>query len=145
MFFSSPPDDGSRHGGHHSAEIDDLDDPHIQTVLLNKRQSTTRIHISDWTSTGMSASMAITTTASVVAFSKSRIPPGWLAHMARSPRKIFFFDEVFRRMFESPSQMLPWIRECQHRRRPIPPPPQTRHSLSLTDSLLPRDGFSRPP
>ncbi|KAF8958026.1 plasma-membrane choline transporter-domain-containing protein [Flammula alnicola] len=72
-------------------------------------------------------------------------PPGWLAHLAHSPRRSSSPAPSSSTSDSSPpADLLTRPQTTAHAPLPPPPPPLEPHSLSLTDSLLPRDGLTRP-
>lgn len=166
LFFSFTTDEGSRAGGDDGTDLDDVDDPHLRTSSRGNHRS--RANVIDEEEDpylrldegefppGMSyhASRSIPLMASDYGQAESQdYPKGWLAHQASPPRRV-------RSPPRSPSpssldlpspavesQRLVPDQSARHQRLP-PPPPRAREpvslSLSLTQSLLPRDGTTRP-
>ncbi|TEB18941.1 hypothetical protein FA13DRAFT_1647602 [Coprinellus micaceus] len=147
MFFSFSTEDGSRHG--HDADLDDFDDPHLRssnaTTARNGRddedededpylrldederfgsrqqhqQSTPLIHQDDDESVS------------------SNSPKGWLAHLTASP-------SLHRPRSPSQASTSSESDPPPELYAPKPKQPPQPRSLSLTQSLLPRDGQTRP-
>lgn len=171
LFFSFSTDEGSRTGNARS-ELDDSDDPHLRASEMSRMSSRDdydyrghhmneddddpylRLDEEDQLpGSSRYNSQSIPLMASHVSQSESPdLPKGWLAHQT-SPLRIS------RSRTPSPSsssydpRILPadLIRPQSNKlnktpRVQPPPPPSTRGpiSLSLTESLLPRDGHSRP-
>jgi len=156
MFFSFTTDDGSRKFGH-STDVDDLDDPHLRdsaalSETVDDQDPYLRLDEDQHLGAhGHQRRLEQQQSAPLLTRSPSpQSPPGWLAHLARSPRKS---PSPVRSSSSSddsspPADLLvaaqPIALPAVRTSAPIPPPPRTGHSLSLTDSLLPRDGFNRP-
>lgn len=168
LFFSFTTDEGSRASSDHNNELDDLDDPHLRASHTS-RMSSRGDHRSRGRDTqedpylrldeedmppGASrhASQSIPLMASDYGQAESQdFPKGWLAHQASPPRRFRASSpSPSRSSFDSPGPIAgPSHRHVQPSllsQSPPPPPPRTREpvSLSLTESLLPRDGTSRP-
>ena len=151
MFFSFTTDDGS-HGGH-DTDLDDMDDPHLRGSESGLR--TPRIEEEDDPYLRLDEDENVSRTGFVrgqqqaiplITRSPSpNSPPGWLTHLARSPRRSASPVPSISSS-SSDSSPPPHLLQAQKRPQPQPPPPipPTVHSLSLTDSLLPRDGLTRP-
>lgn len=168
LFFSFTTDDGSRAGSDHNDELDDLDDPHLRASHMSKMSSKgdhrsrireiaeepdpyLRLDEEDMPpGASRHALESIPLVASDYGQAESQeFPKGWLAHQASPPRRFRASSpSPSRSSLDSPGS----IAGPSHRQlylpsqSPIPPPPRTRQpvSLSLTESLLPRDGTSRP-
>ncbi|TFK36414.1 plasma-membrane choline transporter-domain-containing protein [Crucibulum laeve] len=170
MFFSFSTDEGSRAGLHHGAdsELDDMDDPHLRNSA-NERdyhpQQAGRGHTHqheddedpylrlDEDGRNNLESQSIPLIASEHGGSSSSgSPKGWLAHLAASPSP----HPMGRPRSPSPSpsestdsgpppDLFAPPPPTRHHAVPPPPPRTTQpQSLSLTESLLPRDGRARP-
>src|SRR5260221_1983919 len=156
MFFSFTTDDGSRNFGHNT-DVDDLDDPHLRdsaalSETVDDQDPYLRLDEDQHLGAhGHQRRLEQQQSAPLLTRSPSpESPPGWLANLARSPRKS---PSPVRSSSSSddsspPADLLvaapPIALPAARTSAPIPPPPRTGHSLSLTDSLLPRDGFNRP-
>lgn len=155
MFFSFTTDDGSRAGHISDSDLDDVDDPHLRASdasRISRRNYTD--DVDDNTDPGdddpylrLDENATITSQRGVEDIpliasegspsSAGGSPKGWLAHQTspmRSPSPS-----------RSSSDSSPPPDIFSDRRQP-PPPPTNRApiSLSLTESLLPRDGHTRP-
>lgn len=169
MFFSFTTDDDSRHGGGLYTDLDDLDDPHLRNSETSA--GTLDFHHEDEEGDpylrldedehvgihGQQRRQQLQQSAPLISGPRSgspESPHGWLAHLARSPRKSPSPVPSSSSSESSPPPDLlvasPAAKKVMPQGQvrtqvpvpvPVPPPP---HSLSLTDSLLPRDGFSRP-
>ncbi|KAF8550443.1 hypothetical protein OG21DRAFT_1499790 [Imleria badia] len=168
LFFSFTTDEGSRAGNDHNSELDDLDDPHLRAShtpgMSSRGAHRSRIHDIDEDpylrldeedmppGASRHASQSIPLMASDYGQAESQdFPKGWLAHQASPPRRLRASSpSPSRSSFDSPPIAGPSHRPMQlplRSQSPLPPPPsRTREpvSLSLTESLLPRDGTSRP-
>jgi hypothetical protein len=169
LFFSFTTDEGSRAGSDHNSELADLDDPHLRASHMSGMSSRgdhrSRIHEIEADpylrldeedmppGASRHASQSIPLIASDYGQAESQdFPKGWLAHQASPPRRLRVSSpSPSRSSLDSPGAIAgPSYRHIQPSLRsqspPPPPPPRTREpvSLSLTDSLLPRDGTSRP-
>lgn len=157
MFFSFTTEDGSTHG-RHQTDVDDGDDPHLRdsaalSETVDDQDPYLRLDEDEHVGTnGHQRRQEQQQSAPLVSRSPSpESPPGWLAHLARSPRKSPSPVRSSSDESSPPADLLvaaqPVTRNTYPVGRslaPVPPPPRTGHSLSLTDSLLPRDGFNRP-
>lgn len=169
LFFSFTTDEGSRAGNDHNSELDDLDDPHLHAGRMSGMSSKgdyrsrnhqieeeddpyLRLDEEDMPpGASRHASQSIPLMASDFGQAESQdFPKGWLAHQASPPRRLrasspspsrFSLDSP--ESIAGPSHPIQPILRSQS---PPPPPSRTREpvSLSLTESLLPRDGTSRP-
>ncbi|KAF9053107.1 hypothetical protein BJ165DRAFT_838165 [Panaeolus papilionaceus] len=170
MFFSFTSDAESHHG-RHDPDLDDLDDPHLRGSDIEQSREGAQDDEDPYLrldedehvgKKGFDSKQQQQQSIPLIARSPSPdSPPGWLAHLAHSPQR--------RRspspspsssssdsgppadlMVASPPTKSKTQRAAQQVRvqppHPAHPlnPPRTAHSLSLTDSLLPRDGRSRP-
>lgn len=147
MFFSFTTDDGSRHGGN-DTDLEDMDDPHLResgmtaqgTVHDDDEDPYLRLDEDEHFGTNRQQGQSVP----LIARSPSLASPqGWLAHLTRSPRRSpspasSDSSPPADLLVASPAQKRP------NSHAPLPPPSQEPHSLSLTDSLLPRDGLTRP-
>ncbi|KAF9642536.1 hypothetical protein BDM02DRAFT_2063047 [Thelephora ganbajun] len=160
MFFSFSSDNESIHGNNRGHDLDDLDDPHLRA----SRASTTRpglmvddddddpyLRLDEEDPMSRNNAQSIPLIASGGDFGPES-SKGWLAHHA-SPLRDYPSDSSSARSSTSSDDGSPpqdilshqpgYQRQQQQPQRPsIPPPP--RVSLSLTQSLLPRDGNTRP-
>jgi hypothetical protein len=163
LFFSFSTDEGSRAGNGHGSDLDDSDDPHLRVNEVSRKP---RRQDNDYQTDDdddpylrldeedqLPGSSCYNSQS--IPLIESRTGPsespdsqkGWLAHQA-SPRP-------FRSPSPSPSSSsydshVPPMdilhpQPSKAVRSPPPPPPTREHiSLSLTESLLPRDGHNRP-
>lgn len=124
MFFSFTTDDGSRHAA--ETDVEDLDDPHLHPVDEDADDPYLKLDES---------------------------PPGWLAHLAHSPRRSRSRSPSTGSDAPPPELLAQPARpqtKPPPRARPHSPPPRPHSPLGptpLTDSLLPRAGadvFSLP-
>lgn len=154
MFFSFTTDDGSRAGYNLDSDLDDLDDPHLRASNASKMAHRNnedddnpylRLDEDDRQN---SQSIPLMTSE----YNDSELPDspkGWLAHLpsplrpsrSPSPSPSSSTDSG-----PPPDLLIPTV---PHVSLHPPPPPATSTgrapvSLSLTESLLPRDGRSRP-
>lgn len=165
MFFSFTTDNESRAG--HDTDLDDLDDPHIRESEVSRaarhRQEEDddpylRLDEDDHTPTNGFDSRQRNTQAQRTPLIRSDDMSsvssshhgGWLAHLASSPFRRSRSPSPSRSSTSSdsgpPSDMF-FPSGSQARAQHPPPPPSTNRqpaSLSLTESLLPRDGRARP-
>lgn len=168
LFFSFTTDEGSRVGDDYNSELDDLDDPHLRASHIGGMSSRgdhrSRIHEIDGDpylrldeedmppGASRHASQSIPLMASDYGQAESQeFSKGWLAHQASPPRRLRASPpSPSRSSFDSPGPIAgpshQPIQPSLRSQSPLPPPPRTREpvSLSLTESLLPRDGTSRP-
>lgn len=163
LFFSFTTDEGSRAGNDHNSELDDLDDPHLRASNMSRVSSRGdyRSRIRDIEDdpylrldeedmppgASRHASQTIPLMTSDYGQAESQdFPKGWLAHQASPPRRLRpSSPSPSRSSLDSPGPIAGPSHRHVHS-PPPPPPPLTREpvSLSLTESLLPRDGTSRP-
>lgn len=167
LFFSFTTDEGSRAGDDHNSELDDLDDPHLHASRMSRMSSKRgyrsqhygveedpylRLDEEDMPPGASShASQSIPLMTSDYGQAESQdFPKGWLAHQVSPPRRLRpSSPSLSRSSLDSPGHLVgpsyP-IQTTLHSQSPPPPPPCAREpvSLSLTESLLPRDGTSRP-
>jgi hypothetical protein len=157
MFFSFTTDDGSRTG--HPHDLDDLDDPHL---IRASEASQQRVHLSrdgdgdddddpylrlDEDVHGPSSPPPRVNRPSSPSGS-SASSKGWLAHQTVPLRPHSRSPSLSSSSNSSPppdifTNPVPAVPNTRPAPRVVPPPPPPV-SLSLTDSLLPRDGHSRP-
>ncbi|KAH7889339.1 plasma-membrane choline transporter-domain-containing protein [Phlebopus sp. FC_14] len=164
LFFSFTTDEGSRAGSNHDNDLDDLDDPHLRASHTSRMTSRGdyRSHVDEPEEEdpylrldeedmppGASrlASQSIPLMSSNYGQAESQdFPKGWLAHQASPPRR----PRSPPSPSPSPSLSSPSLGSpgplARPPQQPPPPPPRAREpvSLSLTESLLPRDGTTRP-
>ncbi|KAG1794850.1 plasma-membrane choline transporter-domain-containing protein [Suillus plorans] len=167
LFFSFTTDEGSRAGDDHDTEVDDVDDPHLRVSRLSSRGNFRsrahdiddedpylRLDEGDDNMPGAShhTSQSIPLMASDYGQAVSQdYPKGWLAHQASPPRRIRSpLPSLSSSSLGSPEPTIDSPRPMPNRsarpQHPPPPPSRAREpvSLSLTESLLPRDGTTRP-
>ncbi|KAH7906001.1 plasma-membrane choline transporter-domain-containing protein [Hygrophoropsis aurantiaca] len=168
LFFSFTTDEGSRAGNDHGSDVDDLDDPHLQASRMSSRGGDSRgrgiddmddedpyLRLDEEDARPGYASQSIPLIASShYARSESpEYPKGWLAHQASPPRRIRSPSPSpsSSSSMDSSSSPPPFNQPIFHNSirmqpspTPQPPPPREPVSLSLTESLLPRDGTNRP-
>jgi len=167
LFYSFSTDEGSRAGNNIGSDLDDTDDPHLRASEVSRtsrRQDYDyhaeeedddpylRLDEEDPLPGGSHYnSQSIPLIASHPGPSESPdSPKGWLAHQAsplrpsRSPSPSLSSSSYD--SHEPPAGILRANSSKPSRVSPLPPPPPTRGhiSLSLTESLLPRDGHNRP-
>ncbi|KIK97456.1 hypothetical protein PAXRUDRAFT_824917 [Paxillus rubicundulus Ve08.2h10] len=166
LFFSFTTDEGSRAGNNHDSELDDLDDPHLRASRMSGRAYHSgrgddteddpylRLDEEDMPpGASRYASQSVPLMTSDYGQAESQdFPKGWLAHQASPPRRprrspspslsSSSFDPL---PIAGPSQQPPQP-ALRLQSPPLPPPQRIREpvSLSLTESLLPRDGATRP-
>ncbi|KAF8801667.1 hypothetical protein BYT27DRAFT_7173913 [Phlegmacium glaucopus] len=150
MFFSFTTDEGS-HTGHDRDLVDDMDDPHLRgseselrTPRVQEEDEDPYLRLDEDENVGRTGFVRGQQAIPLITRSPSpNSPPGWLAHLAGSPRRSL--SPVPSASSSSSDSSPPAHVFQQQKRAPPPPPiPKTVHSLSLTDSLLPRDGRTRP-
>ncbi|GLB34536.1 putative CTL (choline transporter-like) family protein [Lyophyllum shimeji] len=171
MFFSFTTDDGSRAGHNQDTDLDDLDDPHLRDseasratygrqgdaeddddpyLRLDEDERTGRAELGSRHYNPQSMPLIESEDDSL---SPEESPKGWLAHLA-SPMMRHVRSRS-RSPSPTPSEStdsgpppdLYGPETIRMNPSPPPPPPSTSRapvSLSLTESLLPRDGRSRP-
>lgn len=150
LFFSFSTDDGSPHSSGHArrginSDLDDGGDPHLRTSDGLTTMANTRRDFPadgddpylrlDEVDPGSQYPAASTASTRLLGSSHAEQSRGWLAHQLRSP------SPVSSELGDSPPLPPPIARAAF---TPSPPPPPPPLSLSLTQSLLPRDGQSRP-
>ena len=154
MFFSFTTNDGSQGG--HDTDLDDLDDPHLRGSESELR--TPRIEDEDEdpylrldedenvSRTGFVRGQQQAIPLITRSPSPDSSSPGWLAHLAGSPRRALSPapSSSSSSSDSSPPAHLFQVSSQQKRPQQPPPIPPTAYSQSLTDSLLPRDGLTRP-
>ncbi|KAI0050892.1 hypothetical protein FA95DRAFT_1555150 [Auriscalpium vulgare] len=158
LFFSFTTDgDGSHRGGHGLAnddsDLDDIDDPHLRSsdgAPLASMSNTRRpgpepsdeddpyLRLDEDDSGSRYAAHSIPLMASSHARSDAEPSRGWLAHQ---PTQLRSLTPTPPSSDSEPSPGVSQPPRTLHSPPPLPPPPV---SLSLTESLLPRDGHSRP-
>jgi hypothetical protein len=148
MFFSFSTEDGSRHAL--DTDLDDFDDPHLRdsrasTALHQSRPPNDededpylRLDEDEHLSSRQQQQAAPLITRDDNESVSSGSPKGWLAHLAASP-------SIHRPRIPSPAPSLSDSDPPPDLYAPGPSnQPQQPQSLSLTESLLPRDGRARP-
>lgn len=156
IFFSFTSDGGSRAGNSHSVDLDDLDDPHLRASEHMSRQTVREADMDDEdddpylrldeVEAGVSRHQPRTRN-DLLGVSHSSESKGWLAHASplRSPSPPSSLSSVDSRRPPPPRILSPPLTpppRIQHQ-QPLPPP-RTEIAVSLTESLLPRDGLTRP-
>ena len=158
LFYSFTTDNGSHAGNGHETDLDDLDDPHLRGDSAQYSRYTIRESIDeemaqvedddpylrlDEDEPGTSRHHS--TTLPLLGVSEGDASKGWLAHASplRSPSPPLSESSVESHgpppdIFSTASLQPP------SHRPPPPPPPRAEPTLSLTESLLPRDGRTRP-
>ena len=166
LFFSFTTDDGSRAGHELDTDLDDFDDPHLRDsgrsiakgYNLGDEDDDPYLRLDEDERTGRMGydsrrhAQSIPLVASDNESVSPESPKGWLAHLAsplmhqsrihtRSPSPSDSNGSISPPNFFNPETI-----HIQPRRDPPPPPTTSREpvSLSLTESLLPRDGLTRP-
>lgn len=159
LFYSFTTDNGSHAGNGHESDLDDLDDPHLRGGSDHYSRYTLRetrdeeiappedddpyLRLDEdepGTSRYQASSMPL------LGISDADASKGWLAHASplRSPSPPLSDSSVDSRS-PPPNLLGPPPVTPPSRRAQLPlPPPRAQPSLSLTESLLPRDGRSRP-
>lgn len=156
LFYSFTTDNGSHAGNGHESDLDDLDDPHLRGDSEHYSRYTIRESRDeemapddddpylrlDEDEPGPSRHQATT---SLLGFSEADASKGWLAHASplRSPSPPLSDSSLESRSPPPNIFRQPTLTPPSHRTQP-PPPPRAEPSLSLTESLLPRDGRTRP-
>ncbi|KZT19329.1 hypothetical protein NEOLEDRAFT_1152057 [Neolentinus lepideus HHB14362 ss-1] len=141
LFFSFTTDNGSR-GGNDDTDLDDLDDPHLRASEVSREASTSSRRVEDYDDDDpylrLDEEDGGGPESHSIPLLQSHHEPshGWLAHHA-SPLR----PESPLSTSSSEESRSPPIRNA--RSQPPPPPPRTAITLSLTESLLPRDGSTR--
>ncbi|KAF8077556.1 plasma-membrane choline transporter-domain-containing protein [Lyophyllum atratum] len=171
MFFSFNTDDGSRAGHNPDTDLDDLDDPHLREsgasratygrhgdaeedddpyLRLDEDERTGRPGFNSRHYNSQSIPLIASEDGSL---SPEDSPKGWLAHLASPmmrhvrPRSRSPSPSPSDSSGSAPPPDLYGPETIHIHPSPPPPPPSTNRapvSLSLTESLLPRDGRSRP-
>ena len=157
LFFSFTSDGGSRAGNPHDADLDDLDDPHLRASEQMSRHTIRDMYAQededddpylrlDEEEAGISRQPQHSTR--LLDVSEAGSSKGWLAHASplRSPSPPLSTSSVDSRP-PPPRILSPPLSPPppqQPRFTQPPPPPRTAPHLSLTESLLPRDGQTRP-
>ncbi|KAI0780499.1 plasma-membrane choline transporter-domain-containing protein [Trametes elegans] len=161
LFYSFSTDNGSHAGNAHEPDLDDLDDPHLHASGMS-RTTVRREHPPpqhedeedpylrlDEDEPGVSRQQAASIP--LLGVSEGDGGKGWLAHASplRSPSPSPSNSSA--ESANPPPDILHARSPSPHRARRTysppphpPPPPRTAVSLSLTESLLPRDGRTRP-
>ncbi|KAI0333631.1 hypothetical protein GY45DRAFT_1389035 [Cubamyces sp. BRFM 1775] len=163
LFYSFSTDNGSHAGNPHEGDLDDLDDPHLhasgmsRTTVRRDREPQPPQHEDeedpylrlDEDEPGVSRQQAASIP--LLGVSEADGGKGWLAHASplRSPSPSPSNSSA--ESANPPPDILHPRSPSPHRTRSPysspshpPPPPRTAVSLSLTESLLPRDGRTRP-
>ncbi len=151
LFFSFTSDGGSR-GHPHDADLDDLDDPHLRHNDGTSRQTIREIEDEDddpylrldEEEAGISRYQP--RNPALLGVSEAGDSKGWLAHASplRSPSPSLSSSSIDSRPPPHPRLLNPPLTPPPVRPPPPPPPPRAELTLSLTESLLPRDGQARP-
>lgn len=167
LFFSFTTDDGSQ-AGNHDTDLDDRDDPHLRESRASRASGRgggrvrranqmddedpyLRMDEDDFPpGASRHAAQSIPLMSSNYDQAESQdFPKGWLAHQASPPRRPRSpSPSSSSSSLDSPGSLARWSAPRDTRlKTPPPPPPRQSHepvSLSLTESLLPRDGTTRP-
>jgi hypothetical protein len=165
LFFSFTTDEGSRAGGDDQTDLDDVDDPHLRQSsrgnyrsranVIDEEDPYLRLDEGEFPpGASYHASQSIPLMASEYGQAESQdYPKGWLAHQASPPRRVRSPPRSpSSSSLDSPGPALESQRLVPDRsassQLPLPPPSRAHEpvslSLSLTQSLLPRDGTTRP-
>lgn len=161
LFFSFTTDEGSRASNGHDTHFDDTDDPHF-------RESRTRpsrrgvedqgdeadeqdpyLHLDEDMPPGASrhAAQSIPLMASGYSQAESQeFPKGWLAHQASPPPRLHSPSPSSSSVDSAGSlvRLQSGPRSMRTQVPSLPPQAEDHVSLGLTQSLLPRDGTTRP-
>ncbi|KAF8884801.1 plasma-membrane choline transporter-domain-containing protein [Infundibulicybe gibba] len=159
MFFSFSTENGSRAGNNPDTDLDDFDDPHLRSSGMSRAEHARDddedpyLRLDEDEHFGRAGhdprshnSQSIPLISSDYGGSESPgSPKGWLAHQASPlrPRSPSPTPSNSTDSGPPPDLLVPNVAQT----RAPPPPPlaqQVPLSLSLTESLLPRDGRSRP-
>ena len=159
LFYSFETDNGSHAGNAHDADLDDLDDPHLRASNVSRTTVRREPEVPedeedpylrlDEDDPGMSRQQAASIP--LLGVSEGDGGKGWLAHASplRSPSPSPSNSSA--ESASPPPDILHPHPSSPHHARPPQrtayepaPPPRTALSLSLTESLLPRDGRTRP-
>ena len=159
MFFSFTTDDGSRAGHNPDSDLDDLGDPHLRTSDMSKAahdhddDDDPYLRLDEDDQPGSSKYNTRVDPQSLPLIDSelrdselAESPKGWLAHQTsplRPSRSPSSSPSESSDTSPPPDLLIPAAARVQ----PPPPPPPTGRapiSLSLTESLLPRDGRTRP-
>ncbi|KAI0647476.1 plasma-membrane choline transporter-domain-containing protein [Trametes meyenii] len=161
LFYSFSTDNGSHAGNAHEADLDDIDDPHLRASSMSRttvrREPQPPQHQEeeedpylrlDEDEPGVSRQEAASVP--LLGVSEGDGSKGWLAHASplRSPSPSPSNSSADSSN-PPPDILHPRPPSPHSAQRPYspphpPPPPRTAVSLSLTESLLPRDGRTRP-
>ncbi|EMD38127.1 hypothetical protein CERSUDRAFT_82365 [Gelatoporia subvermispora B] len=160
LFFSFTTDNGSRGGNINETDLDDLDDPHLHTSSMSRttvRRDEEQLGGAedddpylrlDEEEPGRSRHQSHTMP--LLGASNAESVKGWLAHASplRSPSPSPSNSSADSGnpppdILSSPSHSSPRPLRISQPHQP-PPPPRAAVTLSLTESLLPRDGRTRP-
>lgn len=160
MFFSFSSDNESRHGNNRDHNLDDFDDPHLRASMASTTRPGPIVDDDDddpYLRLDEEDPMSRNNTQSIPLISSGgdfgpESSKGWLAHHA-SPLRNYPSDSSSARSSTSSEDGSPpddiltpqaGYQRQQQPHQPLIPPPPRRVSLSLTESLLPRDGNTRP-
>ncbi|KIL67089.1 hypothetical protein M378DRAFT_74370 [Amanita muscaria Koide BX008] len=165
MFYSFTTDGNGSHDGH-SPDLDDLNDPHLRSSHGGKQGQEVRaipeededpyLRLDEDENTGRTGydkraghQQSVPLIASEQRSESPDSPRGWLAHLASPPmRRVRSPSPV--PSTESgdsdppPDLLVPGRSSRAQHPRPASPATKQPQSLSLTESLLPRDGRTRP-
>ena len=170
LFFSFTTDEGSQAGNNYDTDLDDGDDPHFResnpirasrmgggrtgrTGQVEDEDPYLRLDEDDFPpGASRHAAQSIPLMSSNYDQAESQeFPKGWLAHQASPPRRPRSpSPSPSSSLLDSPGSLAGWAQQPASRDARLknpPPPPRQSHepvSLSLTESLLPRDGTTRP-
>ncbi|TFK90285.1 hypothetical protein K466DRAFT_543684 [Polyporus arcularius HHB13444] len=159
LFYSFETDNASHAGHAHDADLDDLDDPHLRASNMSRTTVRREAEVPedeedpylrlDEDDPGLSRHQAASIP--LLGVSEGDGGKGWLAHASplRSPSPSPSNSSADSAS-PPPDILHPRPSSPHHARPPQPsayvaaPPPRTAVHLSLTESLLPRDGRTRP-
>ncbi|KAL4244927.1 Protein PNS1 [Abortiporus biennis] len=156
QFLTRQQSGGASSNGHET-DLDDFDDPHLRQGSEHMSRHTVRESRDlemgeddddpylrlDEEEPGMSRHQS--TTRPLLGLSSPDASKGWLAHASplRSPSPSHHSDSSLDSRSPPPNILSPPLTPPAQRSQP-PPPPRAETTLSLTESLLPRDGRTRP-
>lgn len=160
LFFSFSTDNGSRAGNPDEADLDDLDDPHLRASAMSRHTAGHEdAHAYgddedpylrlDEEEAGLSRHQS--QSIPLLGASVGESAKGWLAHASplRSPSPSLSSSSVDSGhpppdFMTTSSKLHVRTDRLQPQQPSLPPPPRAEATLSLTESLLPRDGRTRP-
>ncbi|KAI0928896.1 hypothetical protein AcW2_004758 [Taiwanofungus camphoratus] len=161
LFFSFSTDDGSRAGNANEPDLDDLDDPHLNASAASRTtvmREDAHVYGGDDDDDDDDPYLRLDEDEPGITRHQSQSIPllgasegegakGWLAHASplRSPSPSHSSSSIDSSnpppdILSSPPKLYTRVQQPS----PPLPPPRTAITLSLTESLLPRDGRTRP-